>query len=87
MAEARVIKIDEAPVFKRGDGVDTIRDFETRGKKEVIDLRDFDINRFGKLDDLAKVKKGDTIFTFGDGDKLILEDVKIGALNADDFLL
>lgn len=74
-------------VFKRGDGVDTIRDFETRGKKEVIDLRDFDINRFGKLDDLAKVKKGDIIFTFGDGDKLILEDVKIGALNADDFLL
>ena len=74
-------------IFGLGDGRDVIEDFQTRVKGEVIDLREFDIDRFSDLKDMMVTKNGDTIVTFGDGDRLVIENVTVADLAANDFLL
>ncbi len=46
-----------------------------------------DIDRFSDLKDMMVTKNGDTIVTFGDGDRLVIENVAVADLAANDFLL
>ena len=74
-------------IFGLGDGRDTITDFRVKGKAEKVDIREFDIDSFADLKDLMTSKNGNTFIDFGDGDRLILEDVLQGQLSANDFIL
>lgn len=68
-------------LFNAGFGRDTIQDFRS---EDVIEFRD---GRFGSFDNLrarASQSGGDTIIN-DDGGQLILQNVQLSSLAADDF--
>ena len=71
-------------VFDRGAGTDRIRDFQN--DLDRIDLRDFDLAGPRAALDRAERLDGDVVFTFGTGDRLVVEDTTLKAL-ADDLIL
>jgi Ca2+-binding RTX toxin-like protein len=72
--------------FVKGDGKDTIVDFQASGKgQDHIDLGDFGSNlKFSSLD-IEKLGKHDVSIDFGHGDVLVLHDVNIRDIDARDF--
>lgn len=73
-------------VFKKGDDKDKIKDFNRKSDSEKIDVSDFKLN-FKKLKDLMKRDGKDTEIKFGDGDILIVQDVKTDEFEKGDFIL
>lgn len=73
-------------VFGLGDGRDVITDFQAKGKAEKIDLREFEIASISDLKDLMTENKGKTLIDFEGGERLILQDVSVSDLSANDFL-
>ncbi|MBV2360842.1 hypothetical protein KUH32_13830 [Thalassococcus sp. CAU 1522] len=71
-------------VFARGCGVDRIRDFENN--LDEIDLRDFNFATASQALQFADQVGADAIFDFGNGDRLIVENIAVSAL-ADDLLV
>ena len=73
-------------IFIYGRGRDEIEDFRDG---DVIDLKArLGVSDFGDLMGLARAADGgdDTVFNFGGGDRLRLEDVRMAELSVDDFL-
>jgi serralysin len=71
-------------VFRAGYGEDTIKDFSD--KDDVLDLRSFHLGSKSEAKSYASMVDGDTVFDFGDGDILILEDFNLSALDKGDFI-
>ncbi|WP_420862150.1 fasciclin domain-containing protein [Algirhabdus cladophorae] len=73
---------DDSFVFKQGNKRDIVKDFG-RGD-DIIDLTDFGM---AGMTDITFRKKGDDLMlNFGDGDRLVLEDVSIKEITEDQFL-
>ncbi|MGV3551570.1 calcium-binding protein [Rhizobium sp.] len=74
-----------------GHGVDIITDFEPRGRDaDLITMLinyNFGVSTFAQLRAGMQQRNGDTIMDFGGGDVLILRDVRIAELSADNFFL
>jgi Ca2+-binding RTX toxin-like protein len=72
--------------FVKGDGRDTILDFDAAGRgQDHIDLDDYGTNLKYKNLDIEKLGKHDVDIDFGHGDHLILKDVSIKDIDASDF--
>lgn len=73
--------------FVRGDGRDTIVDFDATGHgQDHIDLDDYGTNLKYRSLDIDKLGKYDVDIDFGNGDHLVLKHVNIGDIDARDFL-
>lgn len=74
-----------------GHGFDTIKDFDPRGRDHDVIVMlinyGFGVATFADLRRGMRMDHGDTVMNFGGGDVLVLEDVRIGQLQADDFLI
>jgi len=72
-----------------GGGIDIITDFNPRGGDLIIlqIAYEFGIDTFAELKTGMRMRNGDTVMNFGAGDVLVLQDVNIGQLRADDFLI
>ena len=74
-----------------GHGIDIITDFDTRGRDaDLITMLinyNFGVSTFAQLRAGMQQINGDTIMDFGGGDVLILKDVRIAQLHADNFFL
>ena len=54
---------------------------------DVIDLRDVaGINSFSDVRDAARNRDGDVVLSFGGGNRLTIEDFRVGQMDRDDFL-
>ena len=75
-------------VFGDGDGSDTILNFEAGpGIGDQIDLSGVsNVNSFEDVQALAVENGGSTVIDFGDGNQIILDQVAVSSLQADDFL-
>ncbi|MCP4384774.1 MAG: calcium-binding protein [Hyphomicrobiales bacterium] len=65
--------------FNEDYSVDRVKDFSRKKDTLVID-RDIAKN-FKQVKKVASEKKGDVVLNFGDGDKFIIEDLKLSKLN------
>lgn len=75
-------------IFNRGDGRDTVTDFDARGTgHDVIDLGPDHGNTFAELEGLARQHGDDVVLNFGHGDSLTLLHVGIHDLHRADFIL
>lgn len=72
-------------VFRTGYEQDTIKDFND--KDDVLDLRSFDLSSVSEAKSYASMVDGDTVFDFGAGDLLTLEDFNLSALDKGDFII
>lgn len=74
-----------------GGGIDRITDFDPNGADDDLMIMlinyGFGIDSFADLKRGMRMSRGDTVMNFGNGDILILEDVTIRELRADDFLI
>lgn len=72
-----------------GHGIDIITDFQPRGRDgDLITMLinyNFGISNFQQLRAGMQQIGGDTVMDFGGGDVLVLKDVRIGELSADNF--
>ena len=79
------------PFLLGGSGIDRITDFDPRGADHDLLIMlinyNFGVNDFAALRRGMRMDHGDTVMNFGNGDVLILENVKISQLQADDFLI
>ncbi|MFY0596321.1 MAG: hypothetical protein JXQ85_07820 [Cognatishimia sp.] len=80
-------------IFRTGDGADTISDFEDgydywwgQSQSDTIQLSVEGVENFNDVLDLAMQSGNDTLFDFGDGDSLSLQNTQLSALSQDDFL-
>ncbi len=71
-------------VFDPGHDVDRIRDFENN--IDQIDLREFDFASVSQALSFASQQGAHTVFDFGGGDRLIVDNITVNAL-ADDLLI
>ncbi len=72
-------------VFSKGSGRDTISDFDNRSDDRII----IDIAGFDSFEDVMSAASSGhhrTVINFGDGDSLVLNNIRLHALAADDFL-
>ena len=69
--------------FAQGFEVDTVIDFDAAA--DTISLEGFAISDWGSLLATASESGGDTTFNFGNGDSLVLQNVALGDLSADNF--
>lgn len=74
-------------VFKENTGFDIITDFTVRGKREKIDLKAFDFNNFAALKSAMSNTSDGVEIALNSHDTLLLEDLSIGSLTGNDFLL
>jgi Ca2+-binding RTX toxin-like protein len=72
-------------VFRAGYEQDTVKDFSD--KDDVLDLRSFGLASVAEAKSYATMIDGDTVFDFGGGDLLILEDFNLSALDKGDFII
>ena len=74
-----------------GHGVDIITDFDPRGRDgDILTMLinyNFGVSTFAQLRAGMQQDRGNTIMDFGGGDVLVLLDVRIGELSADNFLI
>lgn len=79
------------PFLLGGSGIDRITDFEPNGRDHDLLIMlvnyNFGVNDFADLKRGMRMDHGDTVMNFGNGDVLILENVRIGQLHAEDFLI
>jgi Ca2+-binding RTX toxin-like protein len=72
-----------------GHGFDTITDFDPKGRDgDLITMMinpNFGVGNFQQLRAGMQQVRGDTIMDFGNGDVLVLNDVRIAELSADNF--
>jgi serralysin len=80
-------------VYRRGDGADSVEDFEAGGTFLWIQLPadriviDVDaISTWSQLKALGAQQGRNTVFNFGDGDRLTVVDAKLNKFDAGDFL-
>ena len=71
-------------LFRHGMGVDTI---EHLSAGDRIDIRDFHIASFQALISSARQVGHDVQIDFGGGDKIVIEDTRIGNLHAEQFVI
>ncbi|MGQ0680782.1 hypothetical protein [Bradyrhizobium sp.] len=71
-------------LLRKGMGVDTIEHLDAGDR---VDVRDFNIPSFQALLDSARQIGHNVQIDLGNGDKLILEDVRIADLHAEQFIL
>lgn len=71
-------------VFTQGGNVDTIKDFELGVDK--LDVTDFGTISISDALAALELAGSDTIINFGNGDKVILENVSVFDLGLDDFI-
>jgi len=78
-------------VFAPGMGNDTITDFSrAKGNRDIIDLSAFNFASFTDVLNRASVNGADTIFNFGNGDTLTVQNTAAGGITillVDDFKL
>jgi Ca2+-binding RTX toxin-like protein len=78
-------------LFGGGSGIDRITDFDPKGGDHDLLIMqinyNFGVSDFAALKRGMRMDRGDTVMNFGNGDVLILEDVRINQLRADDFLI
>jgi len=76
-------------LFGGGHGIDIITDFDPRGRDgDLITMLinyNFGIGNFAQLRAGMQQIGGDTVMDFGGGDILVLRDVRIAELSADNF--
>jgi serralysin len=74
-----------------GHGFDRITDFDPVGQDhdDIVMLINygFGVSTFADLKRGMRMSQGDTVMNFGGGDILVLEDIRISQLRADDFLI
>lgn len=74
-----------------GSGIDLITDFEPVGQDHdtivMLINYSFGVSTFADLKRGMRMDHGDTVMNFGGGDVLILQDIRIRQLHADDFLI
>jgi Ca2+-binding RTX toxin-like protein len=74
-----------------GHGFDRITDFDPSGQDhdDIVMLINsgFGVSTFADLRRGMRMDHGDTVMNFGGGDILVLENVRIGQLHGDDFLI
>jgi Ca2+-binding RTX toxin-like protein len=74
-----------------GHGFDRITDFDPAGRDhdDIVMLINygFGVSTFAELKRGMRMDHGDTVMNFGGGDILVLENVRINQLRADDFLI
>lgn len=74
-----------------GHGRDVITDFDPKGRDgDIVQMLinySFGVSTFEQLRAGMQQRNGDTIMDFGGGDVLILRDVRIAELSADNFFL
>ncbi|MBO4221331.1 calcium-binding protein [Bradyrhizobium neotropicale] len=75
---------DDKFLFRKGMGVDTIEHLD-RGDR--IDIRDFHVASFQALIDSARQVGHDVQISFGNGDKLVIENTRISSLHAEQFII
>ena len=70
-----------------GSGVDIITDFSPRGGDLIIMqiAFEFGVDNFAELKAGMRVRNGDTHMDFGNGDDLVLRDIRPSQLHANDF--
>lgn len=77
------------PFLFGGHGFDTITDFDPRGRDgDLVTLMinsAFGVFNFQQLRAGMQQINGDTVMNFGNGDVLVLQDVRINELSADNF--
>ena len=71
-------------LLRKGMGVDTIEHLDAG---DSIDVRDFNIASFQVLISSARQKGHDVEIDFGNGDKLVIEDVRIADLHSEQFII
>ena len=71
-------------VFTQGGNVDTIKNFELGVEK--LDVTDFGTISISDALAALELAGSDTIINFGNGDKVILENVSVFDLGLDDFI-
>jgi len=71
-------------LLRKGMGVDTIEHLDAGDR---IDVRDFHVASFQALLNSAKQKGHDVEIDLGGGDKLIIEDIRIANLRAEQFII
>jgi len=71
-------------LLRKGMGADTIEHLDAGDR---IDVRDFNIASFQALISSAKQKGHDVEINLGGGDKLIIEDIRIADLHAEQFII
>lgn len=72
---------DDVFIFTKHGDQDRIKDFQN--DIDTIEIRGLGIGNFAQARDLATQKGDDVFFEFGDGDRLIVEDTRIAALQDD----
>lgn len=75
---------DDKFLLRKGMGVDTIEHLDAGDR---IDVRDFHIASFQALISSAKQKGHDVEIDLGHGDKLVIEDMRIADLHAQQFII
>jgi Ca2+-binding RTX toxin-like protein len=74
-----------------GHGFDTITDFDPRGRDDdLVTLMinaQFGVFNFQQLRAGMQQIRGDTVMDFGNGDVLVLQDVRINELSSDNFII
>ena len=71
-------------LLRKGMGVDTIEHLDAGDR---IDVRDFNIASFQALINSAKQKGHNVEIDLGGGDKLVIEDIRIADLHAEQFII
>jgi hypothetical protein len=78
---------DDLVVIENGSGTSHIADFAAGASGgDLVDVSAF-FSSFVALQAHSQQQGNDTVITLDHNDKLVLENVQLGALNANDFLL
>jgi Ca2+-binding RTX toxin-like protein len=78
------------PSYVDGSHLDVITDFDPSGLGEYISISiqpELEITKFSQLRAMMIQDGDDVVLSFGAVDMLVLEDVRIGQLRADDFFI
>jgi RTX calcium-binding nonapeptide repeat (4 copies) len=71
-------------LVRQGTGVDTIADLQAGDR---IDIRDFNFASFQAVLNAAHQSHGDVVINLGAGDQLVIADVKLSDLHAEQFII
>ena len=71
-------------LIRKGTGVDTIEHLDAGDR---VDVRDFNIASFQALKNSARQVGDNVEINLGNGDKLVIEDIRISDLHAEQFIL
>jgi hypothetical protein len=77
---------DDLIVFEKGGGKLSVTDFHSgAGSDDQIDVSGLGIHSLAELMSHTTQSGADTVLKFGGKDQIVLHDVSIGSLSADDF--